>query len=136
MNADDRADIDAAAGAFFDAFTNVGGAPANIDRLYDLFLPECIIVGVAAGAAKVYDLAAFVEPRRTILSDGTLTGFREEELSEQTTIAGSIAQRTSRYGKSWTAGGRSQTGSGVKSLQFVRMPEGWRIAALVWEDDA
>ncbi|HEY8321496.1 MAG TPA: nuclear transport factor 2 family protein [Candidatus Baltobacteraceae bacterium] len=132
----DKTDIDAAARSFFDAFTNGGGAPSNIDRLYRLFLPECIIVGVAAGTAKVYDLAGFVEPRRTILSDGTLTGFREEELSEHTTVAGSIAQRTSRYGKSWTAGGRSHTGSGVKSLQFVRMPDGWRIAALLWEDDA
>lgn len=132
----DKTDIDTTARAFFDAFTNGEGAPSDIDRLYRLFLPECVIVGVAGGAAKIYDLTGFVEPRRTILSDGTLTDFREEELSEQTTILGNIAQRTSRYGKSWVAGGRPHTGAGVKSLQFVRMPEGWKIAALVWEDDA
>jgi len=132
----DKTDIDTTARAFFDAFTNGEGAPSNIDRLYRLFLPECVIVGVAAGVAKVYDLAGFVEPRRRILSDGTLTGFREEERSEQTAIFGNIAQRTSRYAKSWVADGRSHAGAGVKSLQFVRMPDGWKIAALVWEDDA
>ena len=131
----DKTDIDTITNTFFGAFTNGGGAPANIDALYRLFLPQCVIVGIGAGAAKVYDLAGFVEPRRALLSDGTMTGFREEEISQETAIFGNIARRTSRYRKAWMASGLPQTGSGVKSLEFVRMPEGWKIAALLWEDD-
>lgn len=132
----DKTDIDEVTGLFFGAFMNRGGAPSDIERLYQLFLPECVIVGIGAGTAKVYDLAGFVEPRRALLSEGTMTEFREEEVSEKTTIFGNIAQRTSRYRKSWIAAGRPCAGSGVKSLQFVRMPDGWKIAALAWEDDA
>jgi hypothetical protein len=131
----DKTDIDTATRAFFDAFSNRGGVPRNIDRLYQLFLPECIIIGIGAGATKIYDLSGFVEPRRALLSDGSLTDFDEEEISEKTEILGAIAQRTARYRKSWSASGDRCTGSGVKSLQFVRMPDGWKIAALAWEDD-
>ena len=132
----DKTSIDEVTGAFFDAFTNRGGAPSNIDCLYRLFLPECVIVGIGASGPNVYDLAGFVEPRRALLTGGALVEFREEEISEQTTILRDIAQRTARYRKSWTASGGPQAGSGVKSLQFVRMPDGWKIAALTWEDDA
>lgn len=70
----DKTDIDEITGMFFGAFTNGGGAPSDIECLYQLFLPECVIVGIGAGTAKVYDLAGFIEPRRALLSDGTPSG--------------------------------------------------------------
>lgn len=130
----DAQSIDALAAAFFDAFTNRGKAP-NVDVLYDVFLPEAVIVSTAGAAPVIYDVRGFIEPRREILTNGSLVDFCEEEVSEETRIYGNIAQRFSRYAKSWIQDGRQHSGGGVKSITFVRTPAGWKIASVVWHDD-
>lgn len=134
MQADKHA-IDEVTAAFFNAFTNRGGAQPDVDVLYRLFIPEAVIVKTVGGSPVVYDVASFVEPRRTILTDGSLTDFREEETSEQTEVFGNIAQRFSRYSKSWVVSGERFAGAGTKSINFVRTPAGWKIASLVWDDE-
>lgn len=130
----DKSAIDAVTAEFYGAFTNRGGA-ADVDRLYRLFIPGANVIKNVGGALTVYDLREFVEPRRALLSDGSITDFVEEEISGTTEIFGHIAQRFSRYRKSWKAGGHTCSGGGAKSLQFVRTPDGWRIASLVWDDE-
>lgn len=130
-----NAEIDAITAEFFDAFTNCGGRAPEVDCLYNLFIPQAIIVKNTGGQPEVYDVAGFVEPRREILSNGTLTEFREAEVSERTQVYGRIAQRFSLYEKSWIANGKRYTGSGAKTIQFVLTPAGWRLASLVWDDD-
>lgn len=130
----DKAAIDALATEFYGAFTNRGGTPENIDALYSVFLPQAIIVKNIDAAAEVLALKEFVEPRREILTNGSLRDFREFEVSEHTEIFGNVAQRFSRYEKSWTASDRMFSGSGAKSLQFVRTSGGWKICALAWDD--
>lgn len=127
--------IDELTAAFFDAFTNCGGAPPKADTLYAMFLPEAVIVKNVGGTPVAYTVEGFVEPRRTILSDGTLTEFREWETSAHTEVFGNIAQRFGRYAKSWIQNGQQYSGGGAKSIQFVRTPAGWKIASLVWDDD-
>lgn len=129
----DKAAIDALTAHFYEAFTNTHGAP-DVDRLYDVFVPEARIVNTAGATPVVYDVKSFAEPRRAILSDGTLTAFREYETFEQTTIFQNIAQRFSRYSKSWNDKDGAKSGAGAKSLQFIRTPSGWKIAGLVWDD--
>lgn len=133
---DDKLAIDEVAAAFFGAFANRDGEAADVDRLYRLFIPEAVIIKNLGKSPEVYDVAGFVEPRRALLGEGSLKDFSEEEASEETTIFGNIAQRFSRYTKSWVASGKPFRGSGAKSLQFVRTGEGWRIASLVWDDEA
>jgi hypothetical protein len=84
---------------------------------------------------QVYDIGGFIEPRRAILTDGSLVDFCEQEVSEETNICGNIAHRLSRYAKAWVASGAAQTGGGTKSMQFVRTAAGWKIASLIWDDD-
>lgn len=134
MNSDRQA-IDALTAAFFEAFTNRDGIEPDVDRLYGLFTPEARIVKNVGGTPDTYDVAGFVEPRRRILTDGSIQDFIEEEISETTEIFGNIAQRFSRYRKSWKSAGKACNGGGAKSLQFVRTPHGWRIASLVWDDE-
>ena len=130
----DKEAIDEIAGAFFGAFANGSGTPESIDVLYDIFIPEAIVVKNVGGTTEVLSVSGFVEPRRAILSDGSLQDFREYEVCEKTDIFANIGQRFSRYEKSWSASGRSFSGSGVKSLQFVRTSRGWKISGLVWDD--
>ena len=131
----DKAAIDAVTGVFFDAFTSRDGKAASVDRLYEVFVPEALIVKNTGDEPVVYDLAGFVEPRRELLSGGSLTNFREAEVSERTEIFGRIAHRFSVYEKSWTNEGKHHAGRGAKAIQFVRTPQGWKISSLAWDDE-
>ena len=131
----DKAAIDALTGIFFDAFTNRDGKTPAVDRLYEVFVPQALIVKNTGDEPVVYDVAGFVEPRRALLMGGTLSDFREAEVSERTEIFGRIAHRFSIYEKSWKSEGKQFEGRGAKTIQFVRMPQGWKISALAWDDE-
>jgi hypothetical protein len=127
--------IDEITRRFFAAFSNAGGRAANIDDLYRVLIPEAVIVQNSGDAPIVYTVEGFIEPRRALLANGTLIDFREWETSGRSDIFGNIAQRAGFYAKSWTADGRAFEQTGAKTLQFVRTPDGWRIAAFAWDDD-
>ncbi|GAA3118994.1 hypothetical protein GCM10020254_77530 [Streptomyces goshikiensis] len=65
---------------------------------------------------------------------GRMVEFSEWETSERTDIAGDIASRFGEYRKSGILDGEAFEGGGTKTIQFVRTPEGWRIAAFAWYD--
>ena len=133
MQSDESA-IDEIAAQFFSAFTNRDGAVPGIDRLYDLLAQDARIIQKAGVDQRIYDVAGFIEPRRAMLTNGSLQDFCEVEVMAKTDIFGNIAHRFSRYHKSWEASGERYEGEGAKSLQFVRTPEGWKIASLIWDD--
>ena len=118
---------------FYSAFTNSDG-PAPVDSLYDMCLPEALIVNATNETPAVYNLREFIEPRRTLLESGTLTAFREYEVSGTTELHGRIAYRMSRYEKTWIERGIQMKGAGTKIFSFVLMPQGWRIASVLWYD--
>jgi ribosomal-protein-serine acetyltransferase len=131
----DKAFIDKITTVFFDSFSNRGGAPPKLDRLYDLFIPEAIIIKNVGTVPEIYDLDGFIAPRRALLTNGSLVDFSEWETSERTDIFGNVAQRFSPYGKSWSASGDDHKGAGVNVFQFVRTPTGWKISSLAWDDE-
>jgi hypothetical protein len=120
---------------FFAAFTSGPDCALGLDRLRSVFLPGAVIVRTCGGEPTVYDVDSFIEPRRALLSDGTLVDFREWELDGRTEIFGDIAQHWCGYAKSWTRDGTLFTGRGMKTLQFVRTSAGWRISAVAWDDE-
>ena len=98
-------------------------------------MPQGLIVKSCGADFEAYDLALFIAPRRKLLEDGTLTEFGEWEVSERTEVLGQVAQRMSIYRKRGRLQGVPFDTHGVKSLQFVKTPAGWRIAALAWDDE-
>jgi ribosomal-protein-serine acetyltransferase len=132
-----RADVvalDAIVADFFAAFCNADG-PATTARVYELCLPQAVMIKAVGATPEIYSLREFVEPRIALLRGGELTAFRERELDGVMTIDGNIAQRRSTYEKSGIASGRAFVTRGVKVFQFVRMPDGWKISAVAWDDD-
>ena len=71
-----------------------------------------------------------------VSADGRLVEFSEWETSERTEITGGIASRFGEYRKSGILDGVPFEGGGTKTIQFVRPPDGWRIAAFAWHDEA
>ncbi|MFI5620524.1 GNAT family N-acetyltransferase [Streptomyces sp. NPDC051567] len=131
---DAKAEIDRLMGAFLGAFTNTGGRRPDVDAVRELFLPHGVIVVNTGDEPVVHDLDAFVEPRKKILTDGTLTEFSEWEVAERTEISGPVAHRFSEYRKSGFREGEWFEGSGHKTIQFVRTPVGWRMSSMAWYD--
>ncbi|MGW5739129.1 MULTISPECIES: nuclear transport factor 2 family protein [Streptomyces] len=128
-----KSEIDAVTAEFFGAFDNRGGKPADVARLRRLVLPGGVIV-VTGPDFRVYTVEEFIEPRERLLNDGRLVDFSEWETSERTDIKGDVAARFGTYRKSGTLDGEPFEGGGTKTIQFVRTPEGWRIAAFSWFD--
>ena len=86
-------------------------------------------------AEEVYTLQTFIEPRKKLLSDGTLTEFEEMETAEETKVIGNIAQRSSTYKKSGYLNRKYFKGNGNKFFQFIKTADGWKINSLIWEDN-
>ena len=128
-------EIDELMRAFFGAFTNTGGRAPDVDVIRRVCLPQAMIIKNVGGETVIYDLDAFIEPRRALLTGGRLTEFTEWEVEERTEVAGTIAHRLSRYRKSGVLDGEPFTGSGHKTSQFIRTAGGWRISSLAWDDD-
>lgn len=130
----DEVEIDALVRVFFAAFNNRAGAPA-LDTLPTLFTAGAQIAKCVGDTPEIYSVASFIEPRRALLTGGQLTAFAEAETSGQTTIAGHIAQRLSRYEKSGQLNGAAFRGTGTKTFQFIKTEAGWRIFSVAWDDD-
>ncbi|MFE6840876.1 DUF4440 domain-containing protein [Streptomyces sp. NPDC057705] len=128
-----KAEIDVVTAEFFGAFDNRGGKTADVGRIRRLMLPGGVIVKTGPDLTS-YTVDEFIEPRRLLLSGGRLAEFSEWETSERTEIAGDIASRFGEYRKSGIRDGEPVEGGGTKTIQFVRTPQGWRIAAFAWFD--
>ncbi|MEX0172253.1 DUF4440 domain-containing protein [Streptomyces sp. LMG1-1-1.1] len=128
-----KSEIDRVTAEFYGAFDNRGGKPADVERIRRLVLPQGVIVCTAPTFAA-YSVEEFVVPREQLLSGGRLVEFSEWETSEDTRIEGDLASRFGTYRKSGVLDGEHYDGTGTKTLQFVRTPDGWRIAALSWYD--
>ncbi|WP_437683434.1 DUF4440 domain-containing protein [Sorangium sp. So ce131] len=132
---DDKRAIDAVVRAFFQAFTNKGGERPDLQLVRALFIPVGLIVKTCSDVPTAYSLRQFIEPREKLLSDGILTDFVEEELWERTELFGNVAQRFCLYRKSGVLRGERFETRGMKSMQLVRTPEGWKICSIAWDDE-
>jgi hypothetical protein len=132
---EDRAAIDALVRHFFAAFTNQGDSTPDVEGLTALFIPSGVISKALGDEPEVHSVRSFIEPRAQLLTNGTLTEFREEETASRTDILGNVAQRVSLYRKSGTMSGDRFEGKGIKVFQFVRTAGGWRISAVAWDDE-
>ncbi len=128
-----KIEIDAVTAEFFGAFDNRGGKAADVARIRRLVIPGGVIV-MTGPNFTVYTVDEFIEPRQKLLTDGRLVEFSEWETSERTEIVGDIASRVGQYRKAGILDGEPFEGGGTKTIQFVRTPEGWRIAAFAWYD--
>ena len=126
---------------FFAAFTSAStsGAGAEVDlgqdALRQALLPQAIVVSTGGKGTTVYDVESFIAPRRALLTDGSLVDFSERATGGRIDLFGDIAHWFGRYTKAGLLHGDSYSGAGMKSIQFVRTADGWRIAAAAWDDE-
>jgi RimJ/RimL family protein N-acetyltransferase len=134
---DDHAQIGALTTRFLAAFTNRDDAIPTLAALPHHFMRDAVIrVADALGTVTTTDVNGFIAPRAELLLRGRLRDFEEHETEQHTDVQGAIAQRRLRYARRGTLDGTPFEGGGTKMLQFVRGTRGWKIASLLWTDDA
>lgn len=120
---------------FFGAFSTAKDRPVKLDVIYDLFIPQGILIKNVGEQTEIYNLDQFIKPREKLLNSGALVEFSEREIDERTEVFGNIAQRWSIYEKSGVLDGKSFHTKGMKTIQFVKMNEKWHISAVAWDDE-
>ena len=135
LTAEDRAAIEAVVADFFAAFRNTGGRRPAAEPLRRLFLADARVIRHGGAAVDSWSVDDFIAPRIALLTGGRLVDFEEHEISSSTDGAGAIAQRLARYRKRGLLDGADYSGGGTKLFHLVRTADGWRIAALTWQDD-
>ena len=120
---------------FFEVFTNVGGKVPNLENLKPLLISEAKIINTTKGIPEIFSVEEFIVPREKLLTDGTLTDFKEYEISSKTEIFANIANRFSLYKKEGKLKGEAFEALGQKSFQFVKVHENWKIASVAWCDE-
>jgi len=131
----DKNHIDNITKQFFDVFNNTNQRQPEWTILDNICIAQIIIIKKTGLTQSIYDLGSFIEPRRSILTNGTLTNFQETEIEEETKIVGHIAQRHSTYQKKGNLNGKDFIENGTKLFQFIKTIDGWKINSLVWEDN-
>lgn len=131
----DRLEIDNLTKTFFDVFTTINNKQPEWEIINKTCIPCTLIIKKKGSGEEVYNLTSFIEPRKKILSDGTLSDFQEVEMESEMKIIGSIAQRFSRYQKSGYLNGIYFKEYGNKFFQFIKTENGWKINSLIWEDE-
>jgi hypothetical protein len=121
---------------FFRAVSFRAGERPPYHLLDDLFLPDGRLINGVGAEPVVSTVEEFAAPRLQMVRAGVLTEFREWETGATTEIFGSVAHRLSGYGKEGVRNGEPFAARGLISTQFVRLPEGWRIATMAWDDEA
>jgi len=126
--------LDSLTRSFFSLFTN-RNKQIDLEIINELCLPEILIIKKAGLKEEIYSLKTFLEPRKKILTDGTLISFEEKEIQEETKIIGGIAMRSSKYSKSGYLNGTYFKQTGDKFFQFIKTVNGWKISSVLWEDE-
>ncbi len=119
---------------FFAAFTSGDGVDERMAALRAILLPEAVVVRTCGLHPATYDVEGFIEPRRTLLTDGTLTEFSEHAVQGRVEVFGDVAHWFGSYTKDGLLHGEPRPGAGMKSIQLVRTDAGWRVSAAAWDD--
>lgn len=127
----DQTEIDLLIEGYYAFFKNSNQDWEMIQRF---FTAKATITKVFQRNIEQFDVAAFLAPRKKLLTNGTLTEFSEVEIERHTQIEGQIAHRFSGYRKNGLWEGKLYAGSGTKSFQLVKTTDGWKIHSLLWDD--
>ncbi|WP_109437544.1 GNAT family N-acetyltransferase [Aquimarina sp. AU119] len=131
----DEKEINKLTTTFFEVFTNTNRRTPRVKDIEKIFIPEGILISNTHGKPEIFKLNEFITPREKMLNDGTLIDFEEYEISSTTEIYGNVAQRFSFYQKSGVLNGVDFVGRGMKTIQFIKMNDEWKMSSVAWSDD-
>ncbi|WP_028644404.1 hypothetical protein [Nocardioides sp. URHA0020] len=127
--------LDALMAAFLSSVSFASGHRPDYDGIRALVIDAGLLIKNVGGQTEASTVEEFIAPRLRLVDDGILTEFREEEVSTETLVFGTVAHRWSVYAKSGVQGGTAFSTRGVILTQFVETYGGWRISSMTWDDE-
>ncbi|TPN89108.1 GNAT family N-acetyltransferase [Aquimarina algicola] len=131
----DRKKINDITANFYAVFANIKVKKPNVDALQELFVSNGRLTNNTYDTSEVLDLKDFISSRKKILSDGALLDFSEGEIYHKTEVFNTIAHRFSFYQKSGKLNGTHFESKGMKTIQFIKENEEWKILSVAWSDE-
>jgi hypothetical protein len=132
---DTERELAALVSRFFAAVSFESGGRPDYEAIRALFIDEGILVKNISDVPEISDIDGFIRPRQAMVDSGELTQFFEAERSDVTEVFGKVAHRFSVYEKRGVTNGVTAAALGMVSTQFIRTATGWRITAMVWDDE-
>lgn len=133
---EDKEVIDKLVKEFFNLFCNDNEKVVNLNNIYNIFIPNGMVIKNIDNNLEIYNLPQFILPRQEMFENKTLVEFSEKEIFEKTDIFGNIAQRFCIYEKSGYINEKYIHCKGMKSFQFIRTSKGWKISCSAWDDES
>ena len=120
---------------FFRAVSFEPGTTPAYEGIRSLFIEAGLLIKNVGPTPEISTVSQFIESRESMVRNGELTRFLEEELSETTHVFGNVAHRFSAYSKAGTMNGKAFTARGMVSTQFILTTGGWKMSAMAWDDE-
>jgi hypothetical protein len=127
--------LDELMAAFLSSVSFANGQRPDYDGIHRLFIDTGLLIKNIGGETETSTVPEFIAPRLSLVNDGVLTEFREEEVSAETVVFGSVAHRWSVYVKSGVQDAAAFSARGVILTQFVETRGSWRISSMTWDDE-
>jgi hypothetical protein len=143
-NSADVDSLDAIVTALYDSVSFEHGTQPNWERFRSLFGPAALMVRVdprltamparerEEPAVRVSSIDEYVARTTAAIDSGTLSAFRERELTRRTEVFADLAQVFSTYERSVAEG---ELRRGVNSMQLVKDGTRWWIVSVSWTDE-
>lgn len=120
---------------FYRVFNNRAGRLPNVSALPFWLMPRVMINRSEKDGMQRVDLRDFMRQRYELLGPGgRLQDYEEVVSTKRLEMHGRVAHVWLRYQQQGRLEGRRFSAQGVKSIQLVKLSEGWKIAALASED--
>jgi hypothetical protein len=132
----DREAIDLLTADLYASISFRPGETPDLERLASLFLLPGLLINNNGEEPVVWDVAAFSETYREQIAAGAVHSFMEEEITDRTELFGNVAHRFSTYQARIRGGKTDAVLQGINSLQFLKTGGSWRVASILWNDEA
>jgi hypothetical protein len=132
----DREALDLLTADLYAAISFRPGEAPDLGKLESLFLLPGVLINNNGETPVVRDVAGFSETYRQQIAAGAVKSFMEEEITERTDLFGAIAQRFSTYQARFRGEPGEAVIQGINSIQFIKTGGSWRVASILWNDEA
>ncbi len=132
---EDEKQIDELTEALYSSISFDEGESPDLEMLKSLFIREGMLIN-NNGDPLIMSINQFVDAVEEQHSRGELKSFYEGEIASRTEIFGKISHRFSTYGAKFDPGASEPFSIGINSIQFIEVGGSWRVASIIWNDQA
>jgi hypothetical protein len=128
-------EIDKITGQLYQAISFRRGEKPDLEKFRNLMASDGRLINNNPEPPMILTAEQFIKIYQSRLDSGGLTEFEEKEISHRTELFGKIAQRFSVYESRLEMTAPLPFSRGINSIQFLQMPEGWKVISIIWNDE-